>query len=53
MEHPVLERRDALQALGLRPVPQSASERRGGVAAEVVAVMAVDALQQEPDLNLL
>lgn len=53
MKHFILERRYGLYALRMDMMPNSPAEGGDGIVAEVIAVKAMDAFQQQLDLDLL
>src|SRR5687768_9787476 len=53
MQHPVLKGADRLQTIAVDALPDATSQRRVGVRAKVEPVMAVDALQEQLDLDAL
>ena len=53
MQDALLQPGDRLQPLAVRAMPQPAAQRGERVAAEVIAVGALDGLEQQLDLELL
>jgi hypothetical protein len=53
VEHPLVQRGQGRQALGLRAAPEAPAQGGGGVVAEVERVAPVDAFEEELDLEPL